>query len=629
MNSRFDPDSAGSPAQPLHGKRRKLWHFHGGIHVPDEKSLSNGRPLRPAPLPAQLVIPLQQHIGAPARPKVRVGDQVLRGQVVAEAQGYISSPVHASSSGTVTAIEPRAVPHPSGMHSPCVVIATDGDDRWAELPAPIELEAADAATLRERIRQSGIVGMGGASFPTNVKLNPGKDQPISTLILNGAECEPYITCDDLLMRERAADIVDGARIMLHMLGAPECLIGVEDNKPEAIEALRLEATLADDARLHVVEIPTLYPSGGEKQLIRILTGKEVPTHGIPAQVGIVCQNVGTAAAVADAVLRGIPLIERWVTVTGRAIAEPQNLSVRIGTPAADLVAAAGGYSGEVVKLLAGGPMMGLRLQTDAVPVTKSFNCVLALTEAESPDPGPALACIRCGTCADHCPVSLLPQQMYWHARAKDLDKVQDYNLFDCIECGCCAHVCPSHIPLVQYYRYAKTEVWAREKEKRASEHARERHAAREARLERLERERKAKLRKKKEAITPKAKPPAGKPATDPATDADEARKAKIRAARERAAAKKAAEGASAAAAADATPTDADDARKAKIRAARERAAAKKAAAEAAAPASEQPAAAPAKAKTSDPEADAARKAKIRAARERAAAKKAAMEAGGE
>ena len=630
MNTRFDPDSAAKPAQPIPGNTRKLWHFHGGIHVPDEKSLSNGRALRPLPLPAELVIPLQQHIGAPARPKVAVGDQVLRGQVIAEAQGYISSPIHASSSGTVTAIEPRAVPHPSGMLSPCVVIATDGDDRCAELPAPIDFETADAATLRERIRQSGIVGMGGASFPTNVKLNPGKDQPISTLILNGAECEPYITCDDLLMRERAADIIDGARIMLHMLGAPECLIGVEDNKPEAIEALRLEATLADDARIHVVEIPTLYPSGGEKQLIRILTGKEVPTHGIPAQVGIVCQNVGTAAAVADAVLRGIPLIERWVTVTGRAIAEPQNFSVRIGTPAADLVAAAGGYSGKVAKLLAGGPMMGLRLQTDAVPVTKSFNCVLALTAAESPDPGPALACIRCGTCADHCPVSLLPQQMYWHARAKDLDKVQDYNLFDCIECGCCAHVCPSHIPLVQYYRYAKTEVWAREKEKRASEHAKERHAAREARLERLERERQAKLRKKKEAITPTAKaaPAAGKPAAAAPTDADEARKAKIRAARERAAAKKAAEvDGSAPVAAEAAPSDADEARKAKIRAARERAAAKKAAAEAEGAPAEKPADAPTQDKPADPEVDAARKAKIRAARERAAAKKAAMEAG--
>ncbi len=625
MNTRFDPDSAAKPAQPLGGKKRKLWQFHGGIHVPDEKQLSNARLPTVAPLPAELVIPLQQHIGAPARSKVAVGDQVLRGQVIAEAQGYISAPIHATSSGTVKAIEPRAVPHPSGMHSPCVVIATDGEDRWAELPEPItDFHTADAATLRDRIRQSGIVGMGGASFPTNVKLNPGKDQPISVLVLNGAECEPYITCDDLLMRERAADVIDGARIMLHMLGAPECLIGVEDNKPEAIAALRAAVAAAGDGRIEVVEIPTLYPSGGEKQLIRILTGKEVPTHGIPAQVGVVCQNVGTATAVADAVLRGIPLIERWVTVTGRAIAEPQNFSARIGTPAADLVAAAGGYGDKVIKLLAGGPMMGMRLPTDAVPVTKSFNCVLALTEAESPDPGQALACIRCGTCAAHCPVSLLPQQMYWHARAKDLDKVQDYNLFDCIECGCCAHVCPSHIPLVQYYRFAKTEVWAREKEKRASEHAKERHAAREARLERLDRERKAKLRKKKEAITPKAKakPAADKPAADTATSADEARKAKIRAARERAAAKQAgAGGVAAPAPVETAASAADEARKAKIRAARERAAAKQAA--------EGGVAAPAPVETAASDADEARKAKIRAARERAAAKKAAMEAGGE
>ncbi|MGB5834247.1 MAG: electron transport complex subunit RsxC, partial [Thiohalocapsa sp.] len=504
-------------------------------HLPDEKHLSNREAALDAPLPVQLVIPLQQHIGAPARPCIRIGDRVLKGQVIGESQGYISAPVHASSSGVVRAIEPRPVAHPSGLQAMSVVIETDGADQWAELPSPIvDFPRTDAATLRDRIRNSGIVGMGGASFPSNVKLNPGADQPIDTLIINGVECEPYITCDDLLMREHAADVVDGIRIMLHVLGANRCLVGIEDNKPEAILAMRQAVARKMTAgesgvRVQVIKIPTLYPSGGEKQLIKILTGKEVPRHGIPAQIGIVCQNVGTANAVADAVLRGRPLVERLVTVTGRALAHPRNYRVRVGTAASDLVQASGGYRCGPAKLVVGGPMMGFGIDSDAVPITKAVNCILALAGEESPDPGEPLACIRCGRCAEVCPVNLLPQQMYWHARAKDLDKVQDYHLFDCIECGCCAHVCPSHIPLVQYYRFAKTESWAREREKRASEHARERHAAREARLERLERERKANLRKKKEAIAAKGGAAGG--SSDPKKDA-------IDAARKRAAAKK-------------------------------------------------------------------------------------------
>jgi Na+-translocating ferredoxin:NAD+ oxidoreductase subunit C len=512
----------------LNPQRERLRHFHGGVHLPDEKALSNAAPSVAAPLPAQLIVPVQQHIGAPAEPLVAVGDHVQKGQPLAKAQGYVSAPVHAPSSGTVVAIELRKLPHPSGLCAPCVVIDTDGEDTWAELPPPLpDFEQRDPVELRERIRQSGIVGMGGASFPSSVKLNPGPDQPIHTLVINGAECEPYITCDDRLMRERAADIVDGIRIMLHILGTGRCLVGIEDNKPEAIAAMRAAAQRDPTGRIEVVQIPTLYPSGGEKQLIKILTGKEVPSHGIPAQIGMVCQNVGTACAIADAVLRGQPLIERYVTVTGRAVAKPQNYRVRIGTPAAVLVGASGGFVGELEKLVVGGPMMGFRIDDDAVPITKAANCILALTPAESPDPGVPQPCIRCGRCAEVCPANLLPQQLYWHARAKDLDKVQDYNLFDCIECGCCAIVCPSHIPLVQYYRYAKTESWAREREKRASEHARERHAAKEARLERIERERKAKMRPKQAAVAPAA----GADAND--------KQAAIEAARKRAAEKKA------------------------------------------------------------------------------------------
>jgi electron transport complex protein RnfC len=511
--------------------RRRVWAFDGGLHLPDHKLESTGRPVRPAALPARLWLPLQQHIGEPAQPVVSVGDLVLKGQLVARPKGAVSAGIHAPTSGTIVAIGPHAIPHPSGLSATCIELASDGRDAWAELPAPWpDFAARDPAELRERVRWAGIVGLGGAAFPSSLKLSPRADQPIHTLVLNGAECEPYITCDDMLMRGHPDRVVEGARVLRHVVGAGIVLIGIEDNKPEAIAAMRHAVATAGDARIEVVVIPTKYPSGGEKQLIRVLTGAEVPSHGIPAQIGVVCQNVATAAAVADAVVRGLPLISRIVTLTGEGVAEPCNLEVLIGTPARELVAQAGGYTPRVAKLILGGPMMGFALPHDDVPITKAANCLLAPSRAESPPPPAPLPCIRCGRCAEACPVGLLPQQMYWWARAKDLDKTQDYNLFDCIECGCCAHVCPSHIPLVQYYRYAKTEAWAKEQERHKAEQARHRHETRVARLERLEAERKSKLRKKKEELeTPTADAPAGDP-----------KKAAIQAALERAAAKKAA-----------------------------------------------------------------------------------------
>jgi len=530
-----------------------LWTFHGGIHVPDEKALSNAEPIEPLPLPARLVIPLQQHIGAPARPLVAVGDRVLKGQLIGAPEGYVSAPVHASSSGRVVAIEEHPVAHPSNLSAPCIIIETDGEDAWAELPEPLTHYAQlDPAELRERIRWAGIVGMGGASFPASVKLSPGADQRIRTLIINGAECEPYISCDDRLMRERAGRILEGVRIMRHLLGAERVMVGIEDNKPEAIEAMRLALADSDMGPwTRIQPIPTLYPSGGEKQLIRILTGAEVPTRGIPAQIGIVCHNVGTAAAVADAVLDGRPLIARLVTVTGRAIARPRNLEVPIGTPAEALINHCGGFREPPRKLLCGGPMMGFALEHAEAPITKALNCLLALTPAETPDPGAARACIRCGRCADVCPANLLPQQLYWYSRARDFDRVQDYNLFDCIECGCCAQVCPSHIPLVHYYRFAKQTIWAREREKRQSELARQRHAAKQERLERAERERQARLRQKQAAV---AKPAASSAAPDAASGADP-RQAAIAAARERAAARKQAQAATTTATAEEAPKE--------------------------------------------------------------------------
>ena len=478
------------------------WDFPGGIHRPGRKSLSAGIDLGRMPTPERLVIPLQQHIGARAEPLVNAGERVAKGQTLARPREYVGAPIHAPCSGIVVEIAEHPIAHPSGLAAPCLVLENDGEERWFDdLPEPLpHYIDLDPALLRERIRWAGIVGLGGAAFPTSVKVNPGPDRPIDTLVINGAECEPYITCDDFLMRTEPERIVAGIEVLMHVVGAAECLIGIEDNKPEAIAAMRRAVAAAGLAETLVVSVPTRYPMGGEKQLIRVLTGKEVPSQGLPADVGVICVNVATAAAVADAVLAGRPLLSRRVTVTGEGIDRRGNIEVPYGVLISELIAHLGGYNEQVYKLILGGPMMGFALEDDEVPVTKAANCLLAATADEAPDPDHAQPCIRCGKCAEVCPVRLLPQQLYWYARHRDLDRCQDYHLFDCIECGCCAWVCPSHIPLVQYYRFAKHETWAREQARQAAEEARRRHEARQARLARLEAERKARLARKKKAL---------------------------------------------------------------------------------------------------------------------------------
>ncbi len=502
---------------------RKLFTFNGGVHPDGHKSESNATPIRAMPLLNRYVVPMRQHIGAPARPIVAVGDLVLRGQMLGAAEGYVSTAVHAPTSGRVVAVEPCAAPHPSGLFDLAVVIESDGLDQSVEFQ-PLDWRALDPSALRNRMREMGLAGLGGAVFPSYIKLNPA-GQNIHTLILNGAECEPWITCDDRLMRERAPELVRGIEIMQHALGCKTILIGIEDNKPEAQAALRAAAP----ATMEVVSIPTLYPGGGGKQLTYTLTGVETPTGGRSTDVGIQVFNVGTAYSLYRAVELGEPVISRVVTITGH-VAQPGNFEVRIGTPLNDLIAAAGGTlpgaSGEII----GGPMMGFDLMDLAAPVTKAVNCLIVKNPALFPSKPIELPCIRCGACARACPADLQPFEMYWYSRAKDFGRAQSYHLFDCIECGCCAYVCPSHIPLVDYFRFSKSEIWEREREKRSADQARVRHEFKAFRLEREKQEKAEKFAKAAE----KSKAAAGADTAAPSDPDAEKKKAILQAALERA-----------------------------------------------------------------------------------------------
>lgn len=472
--------------------------FPGGIYPPTRKAQSNRTPLTQAPLPRQVILPLVQHLGLTAEPVVVPGQRVRTGEVVARAQGMISANVHASITGTVRTIEARAVPHPSAAvgesQAMCIVIdgEDDGDD-WLRM-TPLDWQQNDDATLIERLRDSGIVGLGGAGFPTAVKAQARQRHAIDTLIVNAAECEPYITADDLTLRTYPADIMAGARLFARLCGAERLLIGIEDDKPEAIDTLR--RTLLEQAEseppIEIRVVPTRYPSGGEKQLVQLLTGREVPSRGLPADVGVLCHNPGTLLAAIRAVRDGEPLISRTVTLTGEALSRPGNVEARLGTPLHELLWQAGLQIERLSQLILGGPMMGFTLDSDVLPLVKTGNCLIAATPEELPPAPPEQPCIRCGACETVCPASLLPQQLYWFARGREHDKAELFNLFDCIECGACAYVCPSYIPLVQYYRASKGEIRSREQEARQAEHARHRFEFRQARIAREEAEKEAK-----------------------------------------------------------------------------------------------------------------------------------------
>ncbi|MGH8494545.1 MAG: electron transport complex subunit RsxC [Gammaproteobacteria bacterium] len=466
----------------------QVWKFPGGLRLPPHKSASTTQPIAIAPAPAIAVLPLLQHTGAPATPVVKPGAQVLTGEPIASAEDHIGAPLHASVSGKVIAIENRPVPHPGGLSAPCIVIEADGRDQHYEGYAPVaDHLALEPSEIGRLVGEAGIVGLGGAVFPTSVKLRTAGGAPLEALILNGAECEPWISCDDMLMRERADSVVLGAQIMLHALQAGRCVIAIEHDKPEAIAAL--EAASAGDKRFEVIAVTTAYPAGGERQLIQVLTHREVPTGRLPPDIGYLMQNVATAAAVAQRFRDGRPLISRIVTVAGDGIASPRNFEARLGTPFSALAAEAGGYSGEVARVVMGGPMMGFAVPTDEVPVVKATNCIWAATARDVRATDDEMPCIRCGECARVCPAVLLPQQLYWYTRAGDFDKVLDYALFDCIECGCCDFVCPSHIPLTGYFRFAKSEITAREADRARAARAKWRHEIHTERIARRESER--------------------------------------------------------------------------------------------------------------------------------------------
>ncbi|HIF9140702.1 TPA: electron transport complex subunit RsxC [Photobacterium damselae] len=474
-------------------KHGKLWDFHGGIHPAENKAQSSQAPIAFAGIPHEIVLPLKQHIGTRGDIIVNVGDYVYKGQPLTQGDIAMCVPIHASTSGTITAIEERTTAHPSGLSDLCIVIKPDGKDTWFDLHPVADYELENSEDLINIIRLNGIAGLGGAGFPTARKLQGGLGQ-VDILIINAAECEPYITADDRLMQDYAEEVIEGVRILRHIVKPQLTIIGIEDNKPDAIKAL--EQHVHDDDNILIRVVPTKYPSGSSKQLVKILTGREVPSGSRSTSVGVIMQNIGTAFAIKRAIVNGEPLIERVVTLTGDAFSQRGNYFTRLGTPVSYLLNTYG-YKADkkYPRVIIGGSLMGFTLPHPEVPITKITNCILTPSRKELPLHTHEMACIRCSSCSDVCPSSLLPQQLQWYAKDKDYDKCEEYNLSDCIECGACAYVCPSEIPLIQYYRQAKAEIWARKQDEINAERARQRFEAKQARMERDKAERENRFKK--------------------------------------------------------------------------------------------------------------------------------------
>jgi len=475
----------------------KLHHFHGGLQLRHNKQISCELPIERAALPERFYVPLLQHTGQEAKPVVPPGQRVLKGEVIGCFEHLGSGCIHAPTSGTVSAIVMHPNSHASGLDGRCVVIEPDGADQWTRLEPVEDWRAAEPEALRRIIRGAGIVGLGGAVFPTAHKVHEASQRGIHTLILNGAECEPYISCDEMLMREQPASIILGAQILQRAVGAGRSVIAIEDQMGAVHQALQRAKDQAHAAEIDIVRVTTIYPEGGEKQLIQVLTGLEVPSGGRPTDLGLLCQNVATSTAIARAVTKGKPLVERIVTVTGNGVRRPRNLLAPIGTPISTLVEQCGGYADGAARLILGGPMMGYALASDANPVIKAANCILVLTASDLEANQREMPCIRCGECARVCPTVLMPQQLHWSVRNGLWEETVKAGLADCIECGCCDFVCPSHIPLVDWFRHGKSELRRLDAERLAADRARQRFTAREARLARLKQDRRQRMEEKK------------------------------------------------------------------------------------------------------------------------------------
>ena len=499
--------------------RGHFWDFNGGIHPPEQKTLTTAKPIKHLALPQQLIIPLQQHIGREGDLLVSIGDYVLKGQPLTKSSNVMVVPIHAPTSGIISAIKMSVIAHPSGLSQLCVFLDVDGKDTWRKREICADISQLSNHDIIEKIADAGISGMGGAGFPTHIKLNSKPD--INFLIINGVECEPYITADDLLMMEQSDAIVDGIKIIDRLLTPAFILIAIEDNKPKAIKALQ-QAT-ANIEKIKVCVVPTKYPSGGEKQLIKILTGQEVTSGRLPIHSGIVMQNIATCFAINEAVIHDTPLIRRVVTVTGQALKKPQNVWALLGTPIKFLLEQCGVHDidNEKQPVIMGGPMMGFSVSSDQVPIVKISNCILVPSKTEMPsafdNESKEVECIRCGQCSDVCPSHLLPQELQWSAKAKDYPQLEKLNLSDCIDCGACAYVCPSQIPLVHYYRIAKAEIREQQQLDLKAEKAKTRF---EARKLRLEKEKTARQEKQKKAAA--ARKAAMNKATPEATGAKSA-----------------------------------------------------------------------------------------------------------
>ncbi|PCS22558.1 electron transport complex subunit RsxC [Candidatus Enterovibrio escicola] len=463
-------------------KHGKIWNFHGGIHPPENKQQSNKHSILPVEIPSTIILPIKQHFGSSVQILVSVGDHVLKGQPLTKSNIFQCCPVHAPTSGDVIAIEAHTIIDASELSNTSIIIRPDFDDQWTKKQPIWEFLTVEAETLITHVHMMGISGLGGAGFPSAIKLQSGLVRT-DILIINGAECEPYVTADDLLMQEHSDEIIQGIEILQHIVQPQLALIAIEDNKPKAISALK--RSIGDKPNILVQVVPTKYPSGGEKQLVKLITGKEVPTKSIPTSIGVLMQNVGTVFAVKRAIIDGEPLIQRVVTLTGATLQQQRNRWTLLGTPIRFLLDKHG-YTpdNKIEHLIIGGPMMGVTIPHANVPISKETNCVLVPSRLDVISSQGEMSCIRCSDCADVCPAFLLPQQLNWYAKDHNLDKCEEYNLFDCIECGACAYVCPSEIPLVRYYRQAKSEIRKRNTEKLRAELARKRFEAKRLRTER-------------------------------------------------------------------------------------------------------------------------------------------------